>query len=82
MQTILRRRLLLGCFVIAGTFVGHSQFGRAADTAPQAVAASTLKLTLPPQCYAVVGQEFRIDYGNLVDRDTNDDPSPDGVLFH
>lgn len=80
MQTNLRRRLLLGCFVIAGAIVGHSQFGRAADTAPQAgsaakpiVAASALKLTLPPQCYAVVGQEFRIDYGNLVDRDTNDD---------
>jgi lysophospholipase L1-like esterase len=42
----------------------------AAKDASPSSAAAALRLVLPPQCFAVVGQEFRIDFGNILNGDT------------
>jgi len=76
MDILIRRRILLCLFAIAEGFGALPLVGSSAETPPtpltnekdrgSAGADLSLRLTLPLQCFAVVGQQFRIDFGNLL----------------
>jgi hypothetical protein len=76
MDILMRRRILLCLFAIVEGFGAFPLVGLSAEKPPtplanekvrgSAAADPSLRLTLPPQCFAVVGQEFRIDFGNLL----------------
>jgi lysophospholipase L1-like esterase len=84
MHPMKRPQLLGSLLVLIGVVAGFPPRGWPADSpppavdkakAPAAIAPSRL-LTLPPQCFAVAGQELRIDFGNLLPPD-----APQGLYF-
>lgn len=71
--------VIVATFIIATTLAPPSsgvaddhRLNSATQQTPQgsAPAETSVRLTLPPQCFAVVGQEFRIDFGNVLSADT------------
>lgn len=78
MHLVKPAKFSIGAILAIALTFGSSPLAQADDAPAKAVAkdtsqssvAAALRLVLPPQCFAVVGQEFRIDFGNVLNGDT------------